>query len=217
MVEVGPLAVMHELTRLYIPTWLIERTGLSPLGADQVERDRVALEAHRARWEERRALVEVLYERQTDRELDEPQTHFDEALAGCQFESAAQLEQRDFDGRRYNIIALDPAEEDSAAGRAQIYAYAVIEHIEEMMRDVSLGANRYVEVIRECKHWMAALSDDTTLEPQVREAIMLVLVRARHAANNARRQSPHSMEAAAARRGQELRALRALERVRQHT
>jgi hypothetical protein len=214
MVEVGPLAAMHDQVRLYIPTWLIEKTGLSPLGAAQVERDRLALEAHRARWEERRALVDVLYERQADRELDEPRTQFDEAFASYSFESREQLEQRDLDGARYSVIALDPAAEESAAGRAQIYAYSVIEHFQELMHDVVLGHERYVTVVRECKHWMAQLDADTTMEPEIKDAVMRVLIRVRHAANEARREAPRSLAAQQQRRAWEQRALRALERAK---
>lgn len=214
MWEVGTLAAMHDKTRLYIPTWLVEKTGLVPMTPAQVERDRAGLEAHRARWEERRALIEVLYERHSEREYDEPHQGFDEALASCSFETREQLEQRDFDGARYHVIALDPASEDSAAGRAQIYAYSVIEHFQELMHDEALGRDRYKVVIRECKHWMAQLEQDATMEPEVKDAVLRVLIRVRHAANAARSEAPQSVVAMQQRREQEERALRALERVK---
>lgn len=127
----------------------------------------------------------MLYERQAERELDEPRSQFDEAFASYSFESCEQLKLLDLDGARYSVIALDPAAEESAAGRVQIYAYSVIEHFQELMHDVVLGHERYVTVVRECTHWMALLAADTTMEPEIKDVLMHVLTRVRHAANEA--------------------------------
>jgi hypothetical protein len=193
-----------------VPRQMAEEAGLFEIDERQQEREREIL-AQRATsaFTGRVAIVDEIAAFM-DADSAEDAGRFDEALSGCQFESAEMIAKRDHDGRRYNVIAIDPSEEQTAAGRAQIAAYAVIEHINEMMHDVALGPKRYIEIIRECKHWMRAIEEERDgMEPQTRAAVWTVLVRARAAANAARNQHPQSLEAATARRAAELAALAA--------
>lgn len=194
---------LHEGARLYVPRALAEEAGLDEVSERQSEREReIIAQRGTSAFLGRVEIVGEISAYMDADSVSDPE-RFDEALSGCQFESAAQIAQRAHDGRRYNIIALDPREERTAAGRAQIAAYALIEHIADMMQE---GA--YMEIVRECKVWMKALEeDDTDTEPQTRAALLAVLTRARHAANAARRQDGHSIEQAAARRAAELAAL----------
>lgn len=203
MREVGPLAAMHEQTRLYIPNWLVKSEGLRVVDASTMERERAALAARRALWEERAALVETLTACQVDVEADEPRRAYDEALAECSFETLEQVEQRARDGHRYNIIAMDPSVEDNAQNRAQVYAYALIEHFVELM-----DARQYNLAIRECKHWMLSISEGRDgMEPDTKDAIWTVLCRVRAAANGARKSKPFTLSDLTERRQQELAAL----------
>jgi hypothetical protein len=188
-----------------VPRQMAEEAGLFEIDERQQEREREIL-AQRATsaFTGRVAIVDEIAAFM-DADSAEDVGRFDEALSGCQFESAEQIAKRAHDGRRYNVIAIDPSEEQTAAGRAQIYAYAVIEHIADLMSE---GA--YTEIVRECKHWMRAIEEGTDgMEEQTCAAVWTVLVRARAAANAARHKNPQSLEAATARRAAELAALAA--------
>jgi hypothetical protein len=195
----------HEGARLYVPRHMAEDAGLFEIDERQQQREREILAQRATSAFTGRVHIVGEIAAFMDADSAEDAGRFDEALSGCRFESAEQIAQRDHDGRRYNVIAIDPSEEQTAAGRAQIAAYAVIEHIADLMSE-----DAYIEIIRECKHWMRAIEEERDgMEPQTRAAVWTVLVRARAAANAARNQHPQSMEAAAARRAAELAALAA--------
>lgn len=205
MIERGAWArELHEGARLYIPRRMAQEAGLDEVSDHQMMREREII-AQRAtpRFLGRVQIVDDIAPFM-DADSAEDRGRFDEALSGCAFETMEQIAQRQRDGYRYDIIALDPAEEATAAGRAQIYAYSLIEHFADMMQE-----GDYTEIIRECKRWMVTIEEERDgMEPETRDAILRVLARARHAANAARRGEPRAL-VTPQQRAEEVRAMRA--------
>jgi hypothetical protein len=178
---------LHEGARLYVPTNLVNESGLRPVGVEQIGRERAYI--RRRNPSNAIGLVHIAQDiaPYMDADAATDAGRFDEALASCSFQSEEQIQLRAHDGRRYDVIALDPSEEATPAARAQIAAYALIEHFHDMMQE-----KEFVEIVRECKHWMARIeSGEDGLEPQTREALTQIMVRARHAANAARHDQPY--------------------------
>jgi hypothetical protein len=189
---------LHEGARIYVPINLIEDSGLRVVGIDQIARER----AYIKRRSPSQGLCKVQIVEDVapymDADAASDAGRFDEGLASCTFETLEQIQSRD--GSRYNVIAIEIASEDSAAARAQIAAYALSEHISDLMQEKAFS-----EVVRECKNWMHAMEQgEDGLEEETRTILAQILADARHAANAARHSQPYR---ATVRREEELAAL----------
>lgn len=195
---------LHEGARVYIPRRMAQEAGIDEIEDRQMEREReIIAQRSTSQFLGRVQIVDEI-SAYMDADSAEDTGRFDEALSGCTFEGMEQVAQRQRDGYRYEVIAIDPNDEATPAGRAQIGAYALIEHFAEMMQE-----GNHAEIIRECKHWMFAIEAQTDgMEPETREAILRVLIRARHAANAARHGEPCAL-VTPHQRAEEVRAMRA--------
>jgi hypothetical protein len=191
---------LHEGARVYVPHNLLEESGLRVVGAEQVGRERAYI--RRRSPSQGLGKVQIVEDvaQYMDADAASDAGRFDEALASCSFETLEQIEIRARDGARYDVIAIEIASENNAKARAQIAAYALSEHISDLMQEKAFS-----EVVRECKHWMRAMQQgEDGLEEETRTILIQILADARHAANAARRSQPYR---AAPQRAEEVAAL----------